>query len=245
MKKPTEFSFNDILSNKSKKLKNIADNKPYFENTNEILGLLYKNPSLQTKEDEDEDSEDKEMKAGSGMSRLKQIYGSGCNCKNVKKTYKRVVDNYTDIINHLEEHQAEGVGDPKDISQSKILKKEIKKINELHLTPANKIKKSDKLFSVSNPRTVQKNAFELFGKDAVVYKSDKSNKKYQILNKNTNKMVHFGDELYQDYTKHNDDNRRKGYIARSSKIKGAWKANVYSPNFLSLVLLWDADLDEF
>ena len=53
-----------------------------------------------------------------------------------------------------------------------------------------------------------------------------------------NKWVHFGQMGYEDYTKHKDDDRRKNYLNRSSNIKGQWKSNKYSPNNLSIHLLW-------
>lgn len=53
-----------------------------------------------------------------------------------------------------------------------------------------------------------------------------------------NKWVHFGQMGYEDYTKHKDDNRRKNYLKRSSNISGKWKSNKYSPNNLSIHLLW-------
>lgn len=53
-----------------------------------------------------------------------------------------------------------------------------------------------------------------------------------------NKWIHFGQMGYEDYTKHKDDDRRKNYLKRSSNIKGQWKSNKYSPNNLSIHLLW-------
>jgi hypothetical protein len=43
-----------------------------------------------------------------------------------------------------------------------------------------------------------------------------------------------------DFSKHQDLQRRRSYLARASKIKGNWRQDDYSPNFLSLVLLWNA-----
>ena len=61
-----------------------------------------------------------------------------------------------------------------------------------------------------------------------------------ILN-DDNKYVHFGDSRYQDFTIHNDLERRKRYLDRATKIKGNWKKDKYSPNLLSQNLLWDKD----
>jgi hypothetical protein len=42
----------------------------------------------------------------------------------------------------------------------------------------------------------------------------------------------------EDYTKHKDPVRLKSYLARAMGIKGDWKKNKYSPNNLSVHLLW-------
>ena len=52
------------------------------------------------------------------------------------------------------------------------------------------------------------------------------------------KKVHFGNINYQDFTRHADETRRNSYISRATKIKGDWKNNKYSPNNLSIHLLW-------
>jgi hypothetical protein len=52
--------------------------------------------------------------------------------------------------------------------------------------------------------------------------STRKNKKYMILN-DDNKYIHFGDSRYQDFTKHQDEERRKRYLDRATKIKGNWK----------------------
>lgn len=156
---------------------------------------------------------------------------------------KRVIKNYSKIIGHLEEHLAEKAGDPKDASQSKMLKKEVQNIKTEGSIPVSKLTKKDNLYKVSNARKVQQKAKELFGKDTVIYKSDKPNKKYKILNPK-GKFIYFGDAKMDDFNKHQDEKRRRRYIARASKIRGNWRTDPYSPNFLSLVLLWNADLSE-
>jgi hypothetical protein len=118
------------------------------------------------------------------------------------------------------------------------LRKEIKRINDLHLTPANQISRHDPIYQFSNPRAVQKKAFQLYGKNAVVYKSEKKDKKYQMLNENTGRFTHFGQIPYEDFTKHQDPQRRDNYLKRSLNIKGDWKKDIYSPNFLAITLLW-------
>ena len=68
--------------------------------------------------------------------------------------------------------------------------------------------------------------------------STRKNKKYMIMN-DDNKYVHFGDSRYEDFTKHQDKERLKNYLSRASKIKGNWRNNKYSPNNLSINLLWN------
>ncbi len=80
----------------------------------------------------------------------------------------------------------------------------------------------------------------------IIYKktvepSTRKNKKYMILNDN-NKYVHFGDSRYEDFTKHQDLNRLNNYLSRATKIKGNWKKDKYSPNQLSINLLWNKDM---
>jgi hypothetical protein len=53
------------------------------------------------------------------------------------------------------------------------------------------------------------------------------------------KVVHFGAFGMEDYTKHQDEKRRSNYLARATKIKGDWKNDKYSPNNLSIHLLWN------
>lgn len=175
----------------------------------------------------------KRQKGGCGVKPCKTT----CK-KKVNETYNRVVDNYSDVVNHLEEHLKEKAGDPLDAKQSKYLKGEIKRINELHLTPASRVGTGDPLYQVSNPREVQKKAFEIYGKDAIIYKSDKPKKKYQMLDKNTGKWVYFGDSKMEDFTKHLDPVRQRNYLNRALNIKGKWKQNIYSPNTLAIMLLW-------
>jgi hypothetical protein len=52
------------------------------------------------------------------------------------------------------------------------------------------------------------------------------------------KWVNFGQIGYEDYTKHHDKSRRRNYLERSRRIKGHWKGNKYSPNNLSIHILW-------
>ena len=93
----------------------------------------------------------------------------------------------------------------------------------------------DVLNKYSNFKTVNDNAKRLYNKE--VFLSTRKNKKYMIKNDN-NKFVHFGQLGYEDFTKHLDKQRQELYLKRATKIKGDWKENIYSPNMLSIVLLW-------
>ena len=97
--------------------------------------------------------------------------------------------------------------------------------------------KEKEIFKYSNPAKVQRNANNYFGKKVSIYLSSRTDKKYMVKDPN-GKWIHFGQMGYEDYTKHKDNNRRKNYLSRSKNIKGDWKRNKYSPNNLSIYLLW-------
>jgi hypothetical protein len=98
--------------------------------------------------------------------------------------------------------------------------------------------KDNIIWNVSNPKIVQNKANKFLGKDNTIYLSTRKDKKYMILDKNTNKWVHFGSLLYEDFTKHADLIKKNRYLNRATNIKGDWKENKYSPNNLSINLLW-------
>jgi len=85
---------------------------------------------------------------------------------------------------------------------------------------------------------VLKQLKKYYGGDVDLYLSSSKHKKYMIFNEDS-KKVHFGSILYQDYTKHKNKKRRQKYLKRASNIKGNWKQNPFSPNMLSIILLWD------
>jgi len=85
---------------------------------------------------------------------------------------------------------------------------------------------------------VKQNAINYLGKDVDIQKSTRQSKKFMVLNPETNKYIHFGDKNYQDYTEHRDKQRQKAYLSRATNIKGDWKSNKYSPNNLSINILW-------
>ena len=53
-----------------------------------------------------------------------------------------------------------------------------------------------------------------------------------------NKWINFGQLGYEDFTKHKDNERRDRYLKRATHIKGNWKNDKYSPNNLSIHILW-------
>jgi len=119
-----------------------------------------------------------------------------------------------------------------------ILDKEfIKGIGVNVLIPAVKIKKTDDIWDYSNPKEAQKKAFKYLGKDAIIYRSDKKDKKFMIQDDN-GKWIHFGQMGYEDYLHHKDYERMLRYRSRATNMKGEWKSNPYSANNLSINILW-------
>lgn len=161
-----------------------------------------------------------------------------------KSEIRKAIENYKMIIAHLDEHIKEGNFDNLDVKQSKILKKEIKRLknktNKDDLIPANKVSKDDDLYKYSNPRIAQEKAFDYLGNTAIIYKSIKPKKKFMIYDPNNNKWVYFGqmNPPMEDYNKHKDDERMMRYRKRAMNMKGNWKDNPYSANNLSINILW-------
>jgi hypothetical protein len=115
-----------------------------------------------------------------------------------------------------------------------------KGLKELILLPD--IPKTNAIWLYSNPIAVRRNANKYLGNDVDVYISNKPKKKYMVQDTD-GKWVHFGQldlnaGKYEDFTKHNDKERRANYLKRTANIKGNWKDNKYSPNNLSRNLLW-------
>ena len=88
----------------------------------------------------------------------------------------------------------------------------------------------------SDFKIVNSKAMQIYGKP--VFVSTRKDKKFMIMNDN-NKFIHFGQLGYDDFTKHKDEQRRQAYLSRATKIKGIWKQDKYSPNNLSIKLLWN------
>ena len=91
------------------------------------------------------------------------------------------------------------------------------------------------LSKYSDFKTVNNKSIQLYNRP--VFLSSRRDKKYMLKN-DEGKFIHFGQMGYSDFTKHKDENRRRLYLARATKIKGNWKENRFSPNNLSINLLW-------
>lgn len=97
--------------------------------------------------------------------------------------------------------------------------------------------KYDELIQYSNPEEVYRK-LQRYYPNTALYISNRSDKKYMVQDPTNNKFVHFGAMGYQDFTKHGNHKRRERYLQRALHIHGNWKNNPYSPNVLSILLLW-------
>ena len=102
------------------------------------------------------------------------------------------------------------------------------------------------LSNYSDFETVLSRAKHYYGENVKLFQSTRKTKKYMIFDPNNNKFIHFGQMGYLDYTKYIQlydikiaREHRYRYLRRALKIKGNWRDNQYSPNYLSLLLLWD------
>ena len=95
--------------------------------------------------------------------------------------------------------------------------------------------KYKELIKVSDPKEVDRRSEEIYNKP--IYLSTRKYKKYMILD-DEGKFRHFGDIRYTDGTLHKDMTRIINYRKRMNGVKGNWRDDKYSPNMLSLTLLW-------
>lgn len=86
-------------------------------------------------------------------------------------------------------------------------------------------------------RRILLNVASYLGPNVKLEPSTRKNKKWMV-KRPDGKYVHFGDSRYEDFTQHQDEERRKQYLARSGKIIGNWRNDKYSPNQLSREILW-------
>jgi hypothetical protein len=97
--------------------------------------------------------------------------------------------------------------------------------------------KTIEIRNYSNPNKVVKNISKLFPKDNYTLKiSGRKDKKYAVIGDFTDgEWVHFGQMGMEDYTYHNDEERRDKFRNRN------WRwANrpQYTPAYLSYHVLW-------
>lgn len=97
------------------------------------------------------------------------------------------------------------------------------------------IKKIEKLKTKSDIEEVVAKSKRIYGDDVILYVSDRKDKKYMILNPNTNKWIHFGSIDYEDFTKHGDEKRRERFQIRNHKWSRAPK---WSSAYASYYILW-------
>ena len=72
--------------------------------------------------------------------------------------------------------------------------------------------------------------------NVIIKKSDNQNEKFMAIIENTNKKIHFGAKLYEDYTLHKDDKRKKAYLSRHKHDNAQ---NPLYPSFYATNLLWN------
>lgn len=94
--------------------------------------------------------------------------------------------------------------------------------------------KSEIVKKYSDPQKVKQLAKKYLGADIQITYSTKDNKKYMIKTPE-DKWIHFGQIPYEDYTKHQDEERRRLFRNRNKK----WKTSpIWSAGWLSYHLLW-------
>ena len=95
--------------------------------------------------------------------------------------------------------------------------------------------------SVSDPIIVQRNADKYLGRNNYeLFISNSKGYKYTIVRNDNGRKINFANSNYYDYSKTNDEKKRNAYLARSEKIRGDWKSNKWSRNWLSRNLLWNS-----
>lgn len=77
--------------------------------------------------------------------------------------------------------------------------------------------------------------------EITITRSTRKGKKYKavISDLSTKKTLHFGAYGYEDYTQHNDLQRKKNYISRHKQRENWTKSGIYTPGFWSRYLLWE------
>jgi len=121
----------------------------------------------------------------------------------------------------------------------KKIKEKQKVKGKKNLQPFVSKEKKELIKKYSDPEKVFQKARNYLGKDVDIQISGRKDKKYMVKTPE-GKWVHFGGfkPPMEDFTKHKDNKRRENYLNRATKIRGEWKKNKYSPNNLSIHILW-------
>ena len=94
--------------------------------------------------------------------------------------------------------------------------------------------KYEDLIKISDPYKVYVQFKEIYPCDSHIAISTRKYKKYMIYNPEKEKYIHFGSTM-EDYTKHQDQQRRINFLIRNQK----WaEADMYSAAYASYYLLW-------
>jgi hypothetical protein len=72
-----------------------------------------------------------------------------------------------------------------------------------------------------------------------LYKSSLADKKYSVRLLHGTKVINFGAKGYEDYTKHNDKERRELYLKRHEKKEDWSKDGIESAGFWARWILWN------
>lgn len=218
--------------------KNEPVNKKLYEEVKKYADTIYKKPSA--------------YKSGFIVKTYKERGGKYKNKKSNKAKLKRWFDEKWEDINDKKDKYptyrptirinkktpvTKGELDNEEIKKKIEEKQKIK--GEKNLPPFVSKEKKELIDIYSNPKQVLKKAKQYLGNDVNLQISGRKDKKYMIRTPD-NKWVHFGsfNPPKEDFTKHKDQNIREKYLKRATSIKGNWKQNKYSPNNLSINILW-------
>lgn len=97
------------------------------------------------------------------------------------------------------------------------------------------VDKNDEIYRYSNPEKLRKIADKKGFKDIEIFLSDKKDKKYMLFEPYSNGKIYFGQSNYEDYLKHNDEERRKQFKNRNKRWATFHK---FTPAYLSYNLTW-------
>lgn len=149
----------------------------------------------------------------------------------VYRPFKRITEDTPLTVSEIDPEQAK-----EQIKLKQVIKGK-KNLPPFKPLEGSGLNKSKEILKWSNPYKVQEMANKYFDSNVKIHLSDKKEKKY-MLQDDKGKWVHFGQMGYQDFTKHQDEDRRRRYLNRATNMRGDWRDDLYSPNNLSIHLLW-------